>query len=79
MLFGRIDGTNLYGPPEHPATIYELLGRYGLLWKVIVTHKTLNTVGLMLLVRLAFSLFMFCVGAVVVLLVLQRSDAFSPR
>ena len=74
LLLGRIDGNNLYGPPEHPAMIYEILSHYGLFLNAIVNFSKFNTVALTFLIRLAFSMFQFLIFEIIALFILQRRD-----
>ena len=77
LLIGRIDNTNLFIPPEHPAIIYEILSDYGLLWKAIINYQTLTILALTFFVRLAFSMFLFLIVAIIILMILHRRALFS--
>lgn len=56
LLEGRIHGVNLYGPPQHPAPIYELIKGYGSAWKFFLNNQDHSIAGLTFFIRVAFSL-----------------------
>ena len=74
LLLARIDGSNIYGPPEHPAMMYEILSHYGLALKAIVNFSKFNTAALTFFIRLAFSMFQFLIFEIIAFVILQSRD-----
>jgi hypothetical protein len=75
LWVGIINGQDQFGPPQHPALIYETLGAFGTPWRALIdAARGGHPMRVTFILRLAFTLFQFIYFLLLLLLLANAKD-----
>jgi hypothetical protein len=79
LLIGQVDGTKIFGNPNHPALIYEVFSKLGCLFEVFIDHKALSYPEIIYRIKAMVATIQLIFYIVLILLILQKIKNKSGR